>query len=184
MKKIFLSLVFLTFSFGASVNVVGIAEIKEALADLAMRQKEINQKLEEISEIFEEQKVNFEEKEKEYKEVILRLEKLEENNLKITSLETKDNLVDSYLEKLQNQILEIAKKISETQIVLDDTKIETIENPAKKEIVKKNFQMKELPKIQTKTISAKELVQKYENLKKELFDLKQKLNENGFLENK
>ena len=111
MKGSFLAISMGALLFGASNNVVGMAEIKETLADLAIKQQEINIKLDNFTQKAEEQAKAYEAMKESNKTLQTQLKKLEDykksTELRLKSLEDKLALVDKVLDDNTDKLNEI-----------------------------------------------------------------------------
>lgn len=117
MKGSFLAISMGALLFGASNNVVGMAEIKETLADLAIKQREINIKLDNFTQKAEEQAKAYEAMKESNKTLQTQLKKLEDykksTELRLKSLEDKLALVDKVLDDNTNKLNEIGAFFSD-----------------------------------------------------------------------
>ena len=102
-KAFFISLIASGVLFGASTNVVGMAEIKETLADLAVKQRDIDKKLEAFIEKNEEQLKAFNEVKKEVSKLGDDIKAFrdfkESGDARLKSIEEKLSLMDKVLDK-------------------------------------------------------------------------------------
>ena len=144
MKGSFLAISMGALLFGASNNVVGMAEIKETLADLAIKQQEINIKLDNFTQKAEEQAKAYEAMKESNKALQTQLKKLEDykksTQLRLKSLEDKLALVDKVLDDNTTKLNEIRAFFSDGEDELFLKNPKNIVEQAKDKAMKKPMQ--------------------------------------------